>query len=56
VASERFVVREAIGPGWDWLPDWLVIDTVSQVRAAAYNDKGSAVADAAERNAGEESK
>ncbi len=56
MASERFVIREATGPEWDWLPDWLVIDTVRQVRAAAYNDKESAVADAAERNAEEESK
>lgn len=48
--SERFVVRDATGSGWDWLPDWLVIDTVKEIRAAAYDDKASAVADAAERN------
>lgn len=48
--SERFVVREATGPAWDWLPDWLVIDTEREVRAAAYNDEATARADAAERN------
>lgn len=48
--TDRFVVRGATGPAWDWLPDWLVIDTEKQVRAAAYNDEASAVADAAKRN------
>jgi len=48
--SERFVVREATGPAWNWLPDWLVIDTEKEVRAAAYNDEAAAIADAAERN------
>lgn len=49
--NKRFVVREATGPAWDWLPDWLVIDTEKKVRAAAYHDEKSAIFDASERNA-----
>jgi hypothetical protein len=48
--SERFVVRDATSPCWEWLPDWLVIDTEKEVRVAAYDDEQSALADAAERN------
>ena len=45
--GRRFVVREC---DWDWLPDWLVIDTVKQIRAAAYDDEESARAHCAEMN------
>lgn len=48
--QERFEVRDATGPNWDWLPDWVVVDTEKQVRVAAYNNKDQASADAAERN------
>lgn len=40
--KQRFEVREATGPAWDWLPDWLVIDTEREVRAAAYDDENAA--------------
>jgi hypothetical protein len=46
----RFVVRDATGRGWEWLPDWCVVDTVKQVRVAAYNSENEARKDAAERN------
>lgn len=47
---KRFEVRDASGPGWDWLPDWCVVDTEKQIRVAAYNDEETARADCAERN------
>lgn len=40
--QQRFEVRDATGPGWDWLPDWCVVDTEKQVRVAAYDDEASA--------------
>lgn len=48
--SERYVVRDASGPGWEWLPDWCVVDTARQVRVAAYDAESSAYQDAAQRN------
>lgn len=51
MSSERFEVREATGPAWDWLPDWVVVDTERQVRAAAYDDEASARAHCDELNA-----
>lgn len=48
--ADRFVVREARGPAWNWLPRWCVIDLAKQVRAAAYDNEEQARADAAERN------
>lgn len=48
--AERFQVRDATGFGWDWLPDWCVVDTERQVRVAAYERHGEAAADCAERN------
>lgn len=48
--GERFQVRDARSRAYDWLPDWVVVDTVRQVRVAAYNDEASARADAQERN------
>jgi hypothetical protein len=47
---ERFQARDATGPNWDWLPDWVVVDTERQVRVAAYNDRAAAAADCNERN------
>lgn len=47
----RFQVRGATGPNWDWLPDWVVVDTEKEVRVAAYGDEGAARKDCAERNA-----
>lgn len=38
--KERFQVRDATG--WDWLPDWCVVDTEKQVRVAAYDDEAAA--------------
>lgn len=48
--AERFEVRDATGPGWDWLPDWCVVDTEKQTRVAAYDDEAAARADCDERN------
>lgn len=39
---ERFEVRDATGLGWDWLPDWCVVDTEKKVRVAAYDDEAAA--------------
>ncbi len=50
MSDERFVVREATGPAWDWLPDWLVVDLERKVRVGAYDDEQSAITDAALRN------
>lgn len=50
MGTERFVVREAPRPQWEWLPRWLVIDTLRQVRVGAYDDETFAKEDAAERN------
>lgn len=50
MSAERFQVRDAKGAGYDWLPDWCVVDTVEQVRVAAYDDEGEARRDCAERN------
>jgi hypothetical protein len=49
--KDRYVIRDASGPGWEWLPDWLVIDTEKEVRAAAYDDEDSARKHCAELNA-----
>jgi hypothetical protein len=48
--KQRYVVRDASGPGWEWLPDWCVVDTERQVRVAAYDEEGLAREDCAERN------
>lgn len=48
--TERFEVRDSSGPGWEWLPGWCVVDTVKQVRAAAYNDEATAAAHCSELN------
>lgn len=45
--TTRFQVRHCT---WDWLPDWLVIDTEKEVRAAAYDDEAEARADCEARN------
>lgn len=45
--TKRFVVREC---DWEWLPDWLVIDTELEVRAGAHNDEESARKHCAELN------
>jgi hypothetical protein len=52
VEKERFEVRDATGPGWDWLPDWVVVDTEQQVRVAAYDDEESARRHCGELNTG----
>lgn len=48
--AERFQVRDATSPSWNWLPDWVVVDTEKKVRVAAYDDKDAALADCDERN------
>jgi hypothetical protein len=50
VAEPRYEVRDARGPAWGWLPDWVVVDTELQVRAAAYDDEESARKHCAELN------
>lgn len=47
---ERYDVRDARSAGYDWLPDWCVVDTVEQVRVAAYDDEGDARKHCAELN------
>ena len=50
MAEPRYEVRDARAPVYDWLPDWVVVDTEKQVRAAAYNDEESARKHCAELN------
>jgi hypothetical protein len=50
VEKERFEVRDATGPGWDWLPDWCVVDTQKEIRVSAYDDEETARAHCAELN------
>ncbi len=49
--NARFEARDATGPGWEWLPYWCVVDTIRQVRVAAYSSEKEARRDAARRNA-----
>lgn len=51
--EKRFQVRDATGPGWEWLPDWCVVDTKRQVRVAVYDDEASARSHCDELNGAE---
>lgn len=54
VEKERFQVRKS-GPGYEWLPDWCIVDTEKQVRAGAYGDEATARQHCAELNSEDQS-